>query len=171
MAVLVAGCGLFGDDLTEPGRSAPEILVVTSPAFQDGAAIPRRFTCRAEGASPPLVWTGVPADAEALAVVVSDPDAPGGTYVHWVVLDLDPSADSIQEAAVPTGARQARNSAGRARYDPPCPPSGTHRYRFTVFALRTASGLPDGTDTDRALDAIDARTVGRGTLVGTVDAT
>ena len=169
-AATLAGCGLFGEDVTEPARTAPSTLVVTSPAFADGAPVPRRFTCDGDNISPPLAWTGVPDDARALAVVVADPDAPNGTYVHWVLFDLDPTVRSLSAGDVPAGSHQAQNSAGHSRYDGPCPPSGTHHYRFIVYALRTPTTLGDGVDTSRALAAIDGKAIGRGTLVGTVRA-
>ena len=167
-AALLGGCGGGGERADEPAPSVPESLMVTSPAFADGDPVPRRFTCRGADVSPPLHWSGVPADAGAVALVVSDPDAPGGTYVHWVLLDLDPGTTSLAEGEVPAGAHQARNSAGHARYDGPCPPSGTHHYRFTVYALRTATALADGADLERALAAVERRATARGTLVGTV---
>jgi Raf kinase inhibitor-like YbhB/YbcL family protein len=166
----LAGCGLFGEDVTEPARTAPATLTLTSPAFQDGAPVPRRFTCDGDDVSPPLAWTGVPDDARALAVVVADPDAPNGTYVHWVLFDIDPAVRSISAGGVPPGSHQAKNSAGNSKYDGPCPPSGTHHYRFIVYALRTPTTLGNGVDTSRALAAIDGKAIGRGTLVGTVRA-
>lgn len=168
LLALLAGCGLFGDEVREPATDLPSTLRVTSPAFSDGAAVPRRYTCAGRDVSPPLAWRGVPEQARGLAVVVTDPDAPGGTYVHWVVFDIDVTTRALRTGQVPDGARQARNSAGHARYDGPCPPSGTHRYQFTVYALRTPTTLEDGVDTDRALRAIDGKAVARGTLVGVV---
>ena len=166
----LTGCGLFGDEVTEPARTAPATLRLSSPAFDDGGRIPTRFTCTGADVSPPLRWTGVPDDAGALALVVTDPDAPGGTYVHWIVYDLGADTGSMPAGRLPSTARQARNSAGRARYDGPCPPSGTHHYRFVVYALRTPTTLGNGAATGRALAAIDAKAIGRGTLVGTVTA-
>ena len=170
VAVTSTGCGFFGDKVTEPGSTAPSTLTVTSSAFDDGAPIPREFTCNGDNVSPPLAWSGVPDDARALALVVTDPDAPGGTYVHWVLMNLDPATTALAAGDVPADARQAKNSAGHAKYDGPCPPSGTHRYRFTVYVMRTPTTLSNGVDTGRALAAIDAKAVGRGTLVGTVSA-
>lgn len=169
-APVLAGCGFFGDDVTEPARTAPATLVLTSPAFEAGGTVPQRYTCKGRNESPPLQWSGVPADAGSLALVVTDPDAPGGTYVHWVVFNLDKATRSLPAGALPAGTLQARNSAGHARYDGPCPPNGTHHYRFTVYALRSATTLDNGIDTTRALDAIDGKAIGRGTLVGTVTA-
>jgi Raf kinase inhibitor-like YbhB/YbcL family protein len=169
-STLLAACGLVGDGVAERAPTAPATMVLSSPAFEDGERVPARFTCAGANVSPPLTWSGVPDDARALALVVTDPDAPRGTYVHWVVLGLDPATRSLPAAQLPSGVRQARNSAGRARYDGPCPPSGTHHYHFTVYALRTPTDLDDGVDTSRALDAIDTNAIGRGTLVGTVAA-
>lgn len=152
----------------EPATTAPATITVSSDAFRAAAPVPRRYTCRGADESPPLRWAGVPADARALALVVADPDAPGGTYIHWVVLDIDPATTSVGAGEVPAGARQARNSAGHARYDGPCPPSGTHHYRFTLYALRAPVGLPDDVGLRPALEAIDGKTIARGTLVGTV---
>lgn len=170
VVMVTSGCGVFGDDVTEPAPTAPATLKVTSPAFDAGREIPRRFTCDGADVSPPLEWSGVADGARSLALVVADPDAPGGTYVHWIVLDIDPSTTSVAAAVVPAGGKQARNSAGRAGYDGPCPPEGTHHYRFTVYVLRTPTTLGDGVGTSRALDAIDSKAVGRGTLVGLVRA-
>ncbi len=113
---------------------------------------------------PPLAWSGVPRSARSLALVVDDPDAPGGTYTHWVVAGLAPTATSIDGAHLPPGAVQARSSAGTAGYTPPCPPSGTHHYRFTVLALNVTRPFADGAATSAALAAIDDAAVARGTL-------
>lgn len=141
-------------------------ITVSSPAFSDGAPIPPEYTCEGADVSPPLAWTGVPPGAAALALVVDDPDAPMGTFTHWVVLDLPAGTDGMDEDAAPAGA-QARNSAGRASWFGPCPPGGTHHYRFTVHALSEPTRLPDGAPLETALRAIDERSVAEGRLVGT----
>src|SRR5262245_7009513 len=101
------------------GRDVAAAITVTSPAFGEGEPIPTELTCDGDDRSPPLAWQGVPDGAAGLALVVDDPDAPGGTYVHWVVVDVDVSSGGADEATVPTGGRQATNSAGHARYDGP----------------------------------------------------
>lgn len=151
----------------ETAVDAPDVITVTSPAFREGGPIPPRFTCDGDGVSPPLAWHGVPADAEAVALVVDDPDAPRGTFVHWVVLDLPAGTKEVGADAVPSGAIQARNSAGRASYFGPCPPSGTHHYRFTVYALSRPTGLRDGAELRKALRAVQAAATAQGRLVGT----
>jgi Raf kinase inhibitor-like YbhB/YbcL family protein len=151
----------------EPAVEAPDVITVRSAAFRDGQPIPARFTCDGDGRSPPLAWDSVPEDAAALALVVDDPDAPRGTFVHWVVLDMPAGTTAVDADAVPSGAVQARNSAGRASYFGPCPPSGTHHYRFTVFALSKRTGLRDGAQLDKALRAVETTATAQGRLVGT----
>lgn len=123
--MVAAGCSSG----TEPVRTtAPERITVTSPAFVDGGMIPQRFTCDGENVAPPLSWSRAPVGTRAIAVVVEDPDAPGGTFVHWVVLDLPPTATSVPP--------------GTPGYRGPCPPRGDtpHRYVFSVYALREPVG-------------------------------
>ena len=143
------------------------MITVSSSAFQDRQPIPERFTCDGDGDAPPLTWDDVPSDAAALALVVDDPDAPNGTFVHWIVLDIPSETTGLEAGAVPSGATQAKNSAGKASYAGPCPPSGTHRYRFTVYALSRPTGLSDGADTAQALAAIKSAATAQGRLVGT----
>jgi Raf kinase inhibitor-like YbhB/YbcL family protein len=141
---------------------------VTSASFTDGGAIPVRFTCDGDQTSPPLSWSdGADATPAAWALVVDDPDAPGGTFVHWVVFDIPAGTRSVAPGAVPAGGRQAVGSAGSAGYAGPCPPSGTHHYRFTVYALSAPTGLDDGVGADDALAGIRAGADAQGTLVGT----
>ena len=147
--------------------TTPDTISVTSSAFQDGQPIPARFTCDGDNVSPPLAWQGVPSNAKAVALVVDDPDAPRGTFVHWVLLDLTPSTTSLTEHSTPSDATQANNSRGNASYFGPCPPSGTHHYRFTIYALSSPTGLPTGADLTQALKAINASTIARGRLTGT----
>ncbi len=99
----LAACSSGGQPRTE--RALPESITVSSPAFAAGAAIPQRFTCAGENVSPPLGWSGVPASTVEVAVVVDDPDAPRGTYVHWVVVGIDPARTELAEGALPPGVR------------------------------------------------------------------
>jgi Raf kinase inhibitor-like YbhB/YbcL family protein len=142
-------------------------LTVTSDAFTDGGQIPASYTCTGQGLTPTIMWSGDLRGAAAIAVVVDDPDAPSGTFVHRVVVDLPASATSLG-ADPPAGAHQARNSAGRNGWTAPCPPSGTHHYRFTVYGLSAATGLADGVPAAQAQAAIAARAVVQGRLVGLV---
>jgi Raf kinase inhibitor-like YbhB/YbcL family protein len=141
---------------------------LTSPAFADGAPIPREHTCRGADLSPALAWRGVPSGAAALVLFVDDPDA--RDWVHWTVLDL-PAVDGGLPGSVSPSAtqlQQGRNDFGRIGYGGPCPPSGTHRYRFTLYALAAPLGLsghPNGTAVRAALGK--ATILGKTTLVGT----
>ena len=144
----------------------PSDIDVTSSAFVQDEEIPVVYSCAGQNISPPLAWSGIPDDTREVAVVVDDPDAPRGTFTHWILYGLPPSTLSLDENTTPAEAKQAKNSAGRAAYAGPCPPSGTHHYRFTVFALDEPLDLGDGADTDEALDAISEHAVAQGQLVG-----
>jgi Raf kinase inhibitor-like YbhB/YbcL family protein len=149
-----------------PSPTSAATITVTSSAFGNGRPIPAKYTCDGAGISPPLAWRGVPDRARELALVVDDPDAPGGTYTHWVVLDIPVDSTSVAEGAVPENAVLIDNSSGHPDYAPPCPPSGTHHYRFTVYALSAAADLGDHS-LDSALRAIKHLSIGWGRLVGT----
>jgi len=166
LVVAVAGCS--DDETAEPAEvDAPDSITVTSEAFDDGGTVPERFTCDGDEVSPPLAWDGVPDDAAALALVVDDPDAPGGTYTHWVVLDVPPGVTSVDEGGVPDGGVEVENSSGDASYAGPCPPSGTHHYRFMVYALSEETGLDPGAALDDALRAIEEAATAQGRLTAT----
>ncbi|MEV4755396.1 YbhB/YbcL family Raf kinase inhibitor-like protein [Micromonospora sp. NPDC049559] len=168
----LAGCGSDGDDGGGPGggptpaASPPKTITVTSSAFAEGERIPERYTCKAGGKRPPLAWSGEVGDAASFAVVVDDPDAPGYTYLHWIAFGIPAGVRELPEGDLPTGVLEAANSAGGATWTPPCPPSGEHHYRFTVYALRAKPDLVaavDGVEARRAIEALAVRT---GTLTG-----
>ena len=124
-------------------------LTIKSSAFAPNGAIPIKYTCEAEDVSPALEWSGVPAGAKSLALIVDDPDAPDPAapkmvYVHWVLYDIPPSATGLAEGMtsgrLPEGTREAKNDWGRAGYGGPCPPIGRHRYFFKLYALDTTLG-------------------------------
>jgi Raf kinase inhibitor-like YbhB/YbcL family protein len=140
---------------------------VTSAAFADGAPIPKQYTCQGASTSPPLQWSGVPDGTAQLALAVVDPDAPGGYFIHWTMWGIAPTAASIDAGAVPAGAIQGRNGAGRVGYTGPCPPSGMHHYRFELFALRGAPAAAASSAPADALAAIDSASIARTELVGT----
>jgi len=150
-----------------PGPSAAQTLVVSSSAFAAGGTIPAEFTCAGAGRRPPLSWSGQLRGAKALAVVVDDPDAPGGGFYHWVVVDLPADTTGLADE-VPAAAHQLKNSAGAATWTPPCPPSGTHHYRFTVYGLSAATGLTGDASLRDAFAAIQKTTVIQGRLTGLV---
>jgi Raf kinase inhibitor-like YbhB/YbcL family protein len=166
LLVAMAGCG--DDEQPEaPEVDEQQTITVTSSAFTEGEAIPEQYSCDGDEIAPPLDWQGVPDDAAAVALVVDDPDAPSGTYTHWVVLDIPTDVTSSDEDGVPRDGVEAENSSGGAGYAGPCPPSGTHHYRFTIYALSSKTGLDAGAGLDQALRAIEGRAVAWGRLTGT----
>jgi Raf kinase inhibitor-like YbhB/YbcL family protein len=172
LLVVIAGCGgggAGGDEQTEPAPNAPPGIELTSSAFAAGAAIPKRYTCDGEDTSPPLAWTDVPSSAKELALMVEDPDAPGGTYVHWTVFAIPPSSDGLDEGKLPRSAREGENSFGDVRYGGPCPPEGdkAHRYSFSLYALKTEVDLEKGAKPEDVRDAVAKHSLARGQLVGT----
>ncbi len=183
---LLPGCGgsgpggtpsPSGDGRTSGGPSSPPTsgtptparIAVTSSAFADGAPIPLRYSCRGANVPPPLRWTGAPAGTAAFALVVDDPDAVGGLYIHWVVTDIPATTTHSAEGAVPAGGQVGANSGGNRAYLGPCPPrgSGVHHYRFTVYTLPRRLGLAAGTPARQAVAAIATVATAQGRLVGT----
>jgi Raf kinase inhibitor-like YbhB/YbcL family protein len=165
LCVVLAGCGSLARQ--EPTVHVAASITVDSPDITEGGRIPTRYTCDGQDVSPPLRWSGVPSDTAALALVVDDPDAPRGIYTHWVVVDIDPAVKSVAIGQSPRGAQQIVNSAGRASYMGPCPPSGVHHYRFTVYALSRRLALPPRASLQNALDAIAEAATAQGRLTGT----
>ncbi len=147
-------------------------IEVTSPAFDDGEFIPVRHTCQGEDVSPAIEWANVPAEARSLALICDDPDAPRGTWVHWVVYDIPPGFTSLAEGippheVTPDGAKQGLNDFNRLGYGGPCPPpGGPHRYFFKLYALDIEPGLPAGATKADLLRAIEGHVLAEGQLVG-----
>lgn len=141
-----------------------------SVAFQHGKQIPREFTGFGDDINPPLSWTGVPNQAQALAIVVDDPDAPGGTFTHWTVWNLPPRLEGLEAGAkvIPIGGIEGRTSFGRSGYGGPKPPSGTHRYVFRLFALDRFLDLPQNAPAEDVWRQLATHTLAWGELVGTV---
>ena len=121
---------------------------ISSAAFKPGGPIPSKYTCDGPNVNPPLAFEGVPANAQSLALIMDDPDAPGGTWVHWVAWSIQPDTKAIRENSVPPEATQGVNDFRNTGYGGPCPPSGTHRYFFKLYALNTSLDL--GPDTTKA---------------------
>ncbi len=116
-------------------------MKLSSPAFSENGKIPKQYTCDGENGSPPLAIADVPQGAVSLALIADDPDAPAGTWAHWVAWNIDPGTREIKAGVPPTGAVQGVNSFGKSGYGGPCPPSGSHRYFFKLYALDTALAL------------------------------
>jgi Raf kinase inhibitor-like YbhB/YbcL family protein len=158
-----------------PSGVTPSALTLTSPAFAAGQPIPAKYTCQGDDSSPALEWSAPPAGTQSLALIMDDPDAPLGTWVHWLVYNLPPGAAGLSETAstakataftLPAGALQGRSSFKRSDYGGPCPPSGSHRYVFHLYALDTAITQPD-LDKDALLAAMQGHVLAAGELMGT----
>jgi Raf kinase inhibitor-like YbhB/YbcL family protein len=162
---LVSGCGLFGG-LSGSRHVAPQPITVTSPEFRTDVPLPVQYTCLGAGISPPLYWSGaLSQQPKSFAIVVDDGQAPITPYIYWIVFDIGPTTTYIAQNRLPTGARQAHNSAGTARYNPPCPrESRGHQYRFTVYALNAWLRLPDGAGLRTTWSAIARHVIGVGRL-------
>lgn len=151
-------------------------LTIESSAFDDGAAIPSKYTCQGQDVSPPLAWSGVPENARSLVLIVDDPDAPDPkapkmTWVHWVLYNIPPDASGLPEgiasAELPAGAREGLNDWKRTGYGGPCPPVGRHRYFHKLYALDTKlEGLHQPTKA-KLEAAMKAHVIARAELVGT----
>ena len=143
-------------------------LKLFSQVFRDGAAIPVQYTCKGQNVNPPLNIMGVPDGAKSLALIIHDPDAVGGDFVHWTAWDIPTSAETITVNSVPAGAIQGLNSSGRNQYMGPCPPAGTgtHRYIFELYALDKTLGLPGDTDRDELKMAMESHILAQHNLTG-----
>ncbi|HEY0544021.1 MAG TPA: YbhB/YbcL family Raf kinase inhibitor-like protein [Pyrinomonadaceae bacterium] len=146
-------------------------MKLTSSAFADGEMIPAKYTCDGENVSPPLKWEGVPEKARTVALFMEDADAPGGRFAHWVLYNLSASAKELPENIPPEKqpagvARQGTNDFKQIGYGGPCPPSGTHRYFFKLYALDTELALDAGATREDLLNAMQGHIIGQGDLVG-----
>jgi Raf kinase inhibitor-like YbhB/YbcL family protein len=168
LAVVVpslGGCGLLGG-LSGSRTVSPQSMTVTSPEFRSDDHLPLQYTCKGPGLSPPLYWSGaLSQQPKSFAVVADDGQAPITPYVYWIVFDISPNTTDIAQNRLPTGAREAQNSAGSARYEAPCPEGDTlHTYRFTVYALDAFVKLPDGAGLRATWSAIAKHVIGVGRL-------
>jgi Raf kinase inhibitor-like YbhB/YbcL family protein len=173
-AIALVGCGggAASSGAGEPAGEPPEptaavTLAVTSTAFAAGAALPAELTCQGANTSPPLAWSGAPATTKAFAIVVDDPDAPRGTWVHWVLANIPATTTSL--AAGASAGDAGKTDFGTTGYGGPCPPSGRHRYRFKVYALDAAPLGGAGATKAELLAAIAGHVVARGELDGTYE--
>ena len=146
-------------------------MTVTSSAFHDGGMIPARYTCDGGNISPPLHWSDVPENVKSFALISDDPDAPAGTWVHWVVYNIPAESAGLPEdfpitATFPDGTVQGMTDFGSIGYGVPCPPSGTHRYFFKVYALDTLLNLPPGITKQQLLNAMEGHVLSQGQLMG-----
>lgn len=153
-------------------EEASMTIELTSPAFIQGEAIPAKYTCDGADISPPLQWQSLPDGTESLALIMDDPDAPRGTWVHWVLYDIPAATGELPENVapadtVPGGGSQGKSSWNRVGYGGPCPPSGAHRYFFKLYALDTVLNLAAGATKEELLSAMEGHILAQGELMGT----
>ncbi|MCC6287399.1 MAG: YbhB/YbcL family Raf kinase inhibitor-like protein [Chitinophagaceae bacterium] len=139
---------------------------ISSPVFSNGGAIPARYTCEGEGVNPPLNTSNIPEGTQTLALIVEDPDAPGGTYDHWIVWDIEPGM-AIKENSNP--GISGTNSSGKTGYHPPCPPAGSHRYYFHMYALNIKPDIPAGETKEKLLQVIQPYIIAEAVIMSTYE--
>jgi Raf kinase inhibitor-like YbhB/YbcL family protein len=179
LLALVAGCGATDssghgkNQLEEPPMGSEAMTItLTSPAFQEGATIPKVHTGDDKDSSPALRWADPPAATKAFALICDDPDAPRRTWVHWVIYDLPADTRSLNEGVardgtLANGAKQGKNDFGKTGYGGPAPPPGKpHRYYFKLYALDALTGLPTGATKEQVLAAIKGHVLAEGQLMG-----
>lgn len=140
-------------------------MKISSPVFTNNDGFPRAHTCDGAQTSPPLEISGIPRQTKSLALVLRDPDAPGGIFIHWILFNISPKTKKIDTGEVPEGARQGRATSGRIGYVGPCPPSGTHRYIFILYALDTKLYLNDGISIEQFSAAISGHVMATAQLM------
>lgn len=180
LLIVLGGCGSSAPGTSTPPPSEQEsvetaagsTLTLSSTAFAHGESIPAEYSCDGQDVSPPLQWSDPPQAAQSFVLIADDPDAPGGTWVHWVVYNLPAGARSLPgsippEAEFADGGQHGQNSWGRLAYGGPCPPGGTHRYFFKLYALDTTLELEPGASKEQVLQAMEGHVLAQGELMGT----
>ncbi len=165
LAMCIMAAAVPAEAGRKEGRKMADMKLI-SPAFVDSGAIPARYTCDGQDANPPLRIENVPGAARSLALIVDDPDAPVGMWVHWLVWNIDPKSREIGENSVPDGAVQGKNDWRRNSYGGPCPPSGAHRYFFKLYALDTTLNLGAGTTKIDLEKAMSGHVLAQAQLIG-----
>jgi len=145
--------------------NAATSISITSPAFESGGDIPAKSTCNGANGNPPLHISGVPKETKSLVLIVDDPDAPRGLFTHWITWNIDPKTTEVAENSAPASAIQGMNDFGKRNYGGPCPPSGTHRYFFKIFALDTKLELKPNARRAELDSAIHGHVLAQGELM------
>ena len=164
---LFAQCGKEGNSQVS-GGSVMGSIHVTSTAFGEGAMIPKKYTCDGQDVSPQVAWSGVPSGTRSIALLCDDPDAPVGDWVHWIVFNMPPATKELAEGvrALPAGSKKGTNDFRKLDYGGPCPPGGTHRYYFKIFALDEQLSLAEGATKAQLLKAMEGHVLEQGALMG-----
>jgi Raf kinase inhibitor-like YbhB/YbcL family protein len=163
---LVCAAFILASQFTSKEVRGMAPLQLLSPVFKHNQLIPSKHTCDGADVNPPLVIENVPPEAKSLALIMDDPDAPAGTWVHWVIWNIDPGTRELRESSVPSGAMQGINDFRKHNYGGPCPPSGTHRYFFKLYALDATLTLGQNTDKAALEHAMKGHIVAQGELIG-----
>lgn len=170
-AILIALTLYLAKNQTAPAKTAPfpdsKTMIINSPAFADKTAIPSQYGCHGQDINPPLEISGVPEAAKSLVLIVDDPDAPAGDWVHWLLWNIDPQISKIEENSSPRGAVSGLNDFGSQGYGGPCPHNGTHRYQFKAYALDTLLELPLSTRKANLLQALAGHILDQAIITGT----
>jgi Raf kinase inhibitor-like YbhB/YbcL family protein len=178
ISVILASCSSSTTTTAQPSATsisesestateATMSLTLTSDAFANGQSIPAKYSCVGKNISPALAWNEPPAGTQSFALIVDDPDAPAGTWVHWVLFNIPVSRLSLDESMDTSAMSAGRNSSGKMSYDGPCPPSGTHRYFFKLYALDSTLSLSPGATKEQLLAAMKGHILAQGELMGT----
>ncbi len=167
----VSTCLAVGKTSKTKTKEGKVAMQITSSAFKEGGSIPSKYTCDGANISPELKWSNVPQGTKSLALICDDPDAPRGTFVHWVMYDIPPTAAELKEGIPPdtqlaNGAKHGMPGFNRPGYGGPCPPSGTHRYFFKLYALDFMPGLPAGATKSDLLKAMEGHILEQAQLMG-----
>jgi Raf kinase inhibitor-like YbhB/YbcL family protein len=165
MLLILAGCK--GQESVPALEGANDMSIqITSSAYNDGGNIPRLYTCDDQNVSPPLAWTGVPTNTVSLALIMDDPDAPSGTWVHWVLFNLPPNLTSVEQGKS-GGGKDGVNDFGKLGYGGPCPPRGSnHRYLIKLYALDSILDLKAGATKAQVESAMKGHILAQGQLMG-----
>lgn len=183
IVITVIAALAFKKQETDNKNKLTKTMTITSPAFEHNGTIPQKYTCDGENISPEFRIEGVPKEAKSLALIMDDPDAPRGTFTHWLVYNMDPRNPGITENAIPIGladenepinprapeapaALEGMNGTGRVGYIGPCPPSGTHRYFFKLFALDAELNIPNGAERGDLERAMEGHVLASSELIG-----
>ena len=145
-------------------------MKLASPAFANGKPIPTEYTCKGKGISPPLLVSDVPAAAQSLVLYMHDPDAPGGDFIHWAIWNISSTTTTIPEGRTPSGATEGLNDFNKPGYGAPCPPNGTHRYVFELYALNCQLSLQTGAHAYALTAMMQEHLLDKTELIGTVNA-
>jgi len=171
MIILIAGCSnniqnINTQEISTTSSNEVPSMKISSPEFQNNGFIPKKFTCQGENINPELVFSDVPKNANSLVLIMDDPDAPMGTWDHWILFSIPADVKEIIEDSVPMNAVQGLNSWPKNEYGGPCPPSGTHRYFFKLYALDKMLDLDESADKSVVESAMEGHIIAKAELIG-----